>query len=112
MLQNSVKKDHESEGLLPTKDSVELAEDGQEMTDRSAIESSTAYTDNTGGTETSVSRAHTRDGDDAALTGGGQNVEYRVYKIRWFGLTQLILLNIIVSWDVRTTPNPPLKSQS
>ncbi len=27
-------------------------------------------------------------------------IEYKVYKIRWFGLGQLILLNIIVSWDV------------
>lgn len=27
-------------------------------------------------------------------------IEYRVYKRRWFGLVQLILLNIIVSWDV------------
>ena len=26
--------------------------------------------------------------------------EYRVYKRRWFGLVQLTLLNIIVSWDV------------
>ena len=26
---------------------------------------------------------------------------YRVYKRRWFGLVQLVLLNIIVSWDVR-----------
>jgi len=25
---------------------------------------------------------------------------YRVYKRRWFGLFQLTLLNIIVSWDV------------
>ncbi|KAI9714373.1 MAG: hypothetical protein M1820_000334 [Bogoriella megaspora] len=25
--------------------------------------------------------------------------EYRVYKRRWFGLVQLILLNIVVSWD-------------
>jgi len=25
---------------------------------------------------------------------------YRVYKRRWFGLLQLVLLNIIVSWDV------------
>lgn len=31
---------------------------------------------------------------------GGQLV-YRVYKRRWFGLTQLVLLNIVVSWDVR-----------
>lgn len=28
---------------------------------------------------------------------------YRVYKRRWFGLVQLILLNIIVSWDVCRT---------
>ena len=27
-------------------------------------------------------------------------VGYKVYKRRWFGLVQLILLNIIVSWDV------------
>ena len=32
--------------------------------------------------------------------GAGAHTEYRVYKIRWFGLGQLILLNIIVSWDV------------
>jgi hypothetical protein len=25
---------------------------------------------------------------------------FRVYKRRWFGLIQLILLNIVVSWDV------------
>jgi hypothetical protein len=29
-----------------------------------------------------------------------QPQEYRVYKRRWFGLFQLVLLNIIVSWDV------------
>jgi FLVCR family MFS transporter 7 len=27
---------------------------------------------------------------------------YKVYKRRWFGLVQLVLLNIIVSWDVST----------
>ena len=39
---------------------------------------------------------------------GGEDVErtpsgrvYKVYKRRWFGLVQLVLLNIIVSWDVR-----------
>jgi len=42
------------------------------------------------------------DGND-----GGEGVErtasggeYKVYKRRWFGLVQLVLLNIIVSWDV------------
>jgi hypothetical protein len=29
-----------------------------------------------------------------------QPAEYRVYKRRWFGLLQLVLLNVIVSWDV------------
>lgn len=35
--------------------------------------------------------------EETAATGGG---EYKVYKRRWFGLVQLVLLNIIVSWDV------------
>lgn len=29
----------------------------------------------------------------------GQSV-YRVYKRRWFGLLQLVLLNIMISWNV------------
>ena len=45
------------------------------------------------------------DGDELALT-NRQHVVYRVYKIRWFGLTQLILLNIIVSWDVSRIVTP------
>ena len=45
------------------------------------------------------------EGDEAALA-NGQHVVYRVYKIRWFGLTQLILLNIIVSWDVSRIVTP------
>ena len=32
---------------------------------------------------------------------GENHVEYKVYKRRWFGLGQLILLNIVVSWGVR-----------
>ncbi|KAI9838287.1 MAG: hypothetical protein M1819_005555 [Sarea resinae] len=31
--------------------------------------------------------------------GQGRLIEYRVYRQRWFGLIQLSLLNIIVSWD-------------
>lgn len=30
-----------------------------------------------------------------------EEVVYKVYKRRWFGLVQLVLMNIIVSWDVR-----------
>jgi hypothetical protein len=33
---------------------------------------------------------------------GSDVVVYRVYKRRWFGLVQLTLLNVIVSWDVST----------
>ena len=36
-------------------------------------------------------QTHTRDEGDTI---------YRVYKIRWFGLAALVLLNIVVSWDV------------
>ncbi|KAK4154970.1 major facilitator superfamily domain-containing protein [Chaetomidium leptoderma] len=35
-------------------------------------------------------------GCDGAAAGG---IEYKVYKRRWFGLVQLTLLNVIVSWD-------------
>lgn len=33
---------------------------------------------------------------------------YKVYKRRWFGLAQLTLLNIIISWDVSVLRSPPL----
>lgn len=32
---------------------------------------------------------------------GGEEV-FKVYKRRWFGLAQLVLLNVVVSWDVST----------
>jgi len=38
--------------------------------------------------------------NETATAGG----TYKVYKRRWFGLVQLVLLNIIVSWDV-SAPN-------
>lgn len=34
------------------------------------------------------------------LTGDGTVEFFKVYKRRWFGLIQLTLLNIVVSWDV------------
>ncbi|QSS60622.1 cell surface receptor/MFS transporter [Histoplasma capsulatum] len=34
-----------------------------------------------------------------AATGGNELQEYKVYKRRFFGLAQLVLLNTIVSWD-------------
>jgi len=41
-------------------------------------------------------------GEAHVLNPGGHR-RYRVYKRRWFGLFQLTLLNIIVSWDVSAT---------
>ena len=49
---------------------------------------------------------HTLQGNDGTAeerTAAGA-VEYKVYKRRWFGLFQLVLLNIIVSWDVSSEP--------
>jgi hypothetical protein len=36
----------------------------------------------------------------AAESAAPVGVQYKVYKRRWFGLVQLTLLNVIVSWDV------------
>lgn len=47
-----------------------------------------------GHTEGRVGRAHHR---------SYSHTHYRVYKRRWFGLIQLVLLNIAVSWSVSTS---------
>ena len=80
-------------------------EDGMEMAglehERSGEENQQSHVELTYSDE-ELEATRTRsipEGDEAALA-NGENVVYRVYKIRWFGLTQLILLNIIVSWDV------------
>lgn len=36
----------------------------------------------------------------------GEHEPLRVYKRRFFGLTQLVLLNIVVSWDVSNSSSP------
>jgi hypothetical protein len=41
------------------------------------------------------------------VEGEGDVHEYKVYKRRWFGLVQLTLLNIIISWDVSTCSSLP-----
>jgi len=51
-----------------------------------------------------------RDGATIQMTEegiGGEIRTYRTYKRRWFGLAQLMLLNIVVSWDVSQTYFPP-----
>jgi hypothetical protein len=42
---------------------------------------------------------------DGQVSTGGTDVDYKVYKRRWFGLVQLILLNIVESWGVRFPPS-------
>lgn len=46
-----------------------------------------------------MGRGSTERNGIAASNGG----KFKVYKRRWFGLVQLVLLNIIVSWDVSMT---------
>ena len=102
--------DDEADHLLSEEDeedSMEMADldrattaDTTNKSQRSHLE--TRYTDGDGQLEASRSRS-VGDGEEVALTGGPTSnpMEYKVYKIRWFGLVQLILLNIVVSWDVR-----------
>jgi hypothetical protein len=52
----------------------------------------------TTGTAAALAAGAARDAGEGGTTPG--TTEYRVYKRRWFGLVQLTLLNIIVSWDV------------
>ena len=35
-----------------------------------------------------------------SITGDSGPIGWKVYKRRWFGLAQLVLLNLVVSWDV------------
>lgn len=44
------------------------------------------------------------DGEATASVADGQTHEYRTYKRRWFGLVQLTLMNIVVSWGVSDRP--------
>lgn len=37
---------------------------------------------------------------EGSANGGDRSLGYKIYRRRWFGLGQLVLLNIIVSWDV------------
>lgn len=102
---NQNPSDSEAEHLLhKDEDWMEMAglehERSGEESQQSPIERT--YTD--GEPEATCTRSMT-EGDEVALA-NGQQVVYRVYNIRWFGLTQLILLNIIVSWDVSSNVTP------
>lgn len=49
------------------------------------------------------------DSIQVSSAGSESYVEYKVYKRRWFGLIQLVLLNIIGSWGVRTEHSTTVK---
>ncbi|KAJ3939430.1 hypothetical protein N0V92_013968, partial [Colletotrichum tropicale] len=51
-------------------------------------------------------------GDDNGSVMEGTATEYRTYKRRWFGLAQLTLLNVIVSWDVSVSHVVSLRSSA
>lgn len=76
---------------------------------------------NRGGGRHAVGGSSDKGGVDvtpAADRDGGDNIDndnnasaagqYKVYKRRWFGLVQLTLLNIIVSWDVSASARIPM----
>lgn len=89
----------EAEHLL-SRDSMEMGDMSPPQTRDSKCQSplERRYTDVQGNDGASGSRpSPAGEGEDAPLN--GRHTEYRVYRIRWFGLTQLILLNIVVSWD-------------
>ena len=66
----------------------------------------TRYTDQSenGGPSIPGANRQESENDMAMINPRVSPPEYRVYGIRWFGLTQLVLLNIIVSWDVSEEP--------
>ena len=95
----------EAEHLLP-RDSMEMGDLSPQQTrdDKHPSRLEERYTDSQGNGEASGSRPSAAGEEEEFAPINGGRTEYRVYKIRWFGLTQLILLNIVVSWDVSTIP--------
>ncbi len=90
----------EAERLL-SDDSMEMRDMNPQQTrnDKHPSQLEERYTDAQSNGEASGSRPSAA-GEDELAPINGEHTEYRVYKIRWFGLAQLILLNIVVSWDV------------
>ncbi|KAL9101431.1 MAG: hypothetical protein Q9163_003303 [Psora crenata] len=61
------------------------------------------HTDDSGPMGPPASGSGGAEDDTARLNGSGAQFAYRVYRVRWFGLVQLVLLNVVVSWDVTNT---------
>ncbi|CEJ90930.1 Putative Major facilitator superfamily transporter [[Torrubiella] hemipterigena] len=49
---------------------------------------------------------------DESVAAGDAPIQYRTYKRRWFGLFQLVLMNIVVSWDWLTYAPVPEQAAS
>ena len=75
--------------------------------DKNITRVDTSYTDDTVRAESSRdAQSRTEDELETTAIHPEDTVQYRVYKIRWFGLAQLVLLNIVVSWDVSSKYYP------
>ena len=105
----------EADGKIETVHLLASISDDMEMSSRASPPSNgkadltrvdTSYTDAPEPSEPSTSereileteggQAHARDEEETL---------YRVYKVRWFGLLVLVMLNVIVCWDVSTISN-------
>lgn len=94
-----------SKPVLPNEEqSVEPQQDGPWYVPGEALNEDNNRADATGrprGLQRMISQ------DERYIDGAEDDIgqgRYRVYKRRWFGLAQLVLLNIVVSWDVRWLP--------
>ena len=104
-LANGVKDNAEAAHLLSSNnEDMELSEmtSHRHGSKEDATRVDTRYTDQSEheGPSSSGADRQELENDVAMINPGVSSPEYRVYGIRWFGLIQLVLLNIIVSWDV------------
>lgn len=119
MPDNAVEDAHgpsEAEHLLSEdEESMEMAGVTPESSrDGHASQMEPIYTDDPGNADSSrLDPVETN--QSIAPVNRGQQTTFKVYKMRWFGLGQLVLLNIIVSWDVsspRQTIRPMREEQT
>lgn len=94
-----------TEGLL-TATGRPASEELQRLSPDGQVMDSKAYTDSPNGGNAAVEISIQPESSDQATNHPAEPqpdstdpVQYRVYKRRYFGLAQLVLLNIIVSWD-------------
>lgn len=93
----------EAEHLLPTQDGMSEMENlGPQLGNLSPTETGFPVEEQS---STELSGTTSAELPMMAREANGGQVVYKVYKRRWFGLTQLVLLNIVVSWDVREILN-------